>query len=632
MFDLLSDLGRRAADALRQLRYCKNCDQVEPQHEGGKCLFEATMFKWDDTFPNEIPGELPVVVAGRPEFGDYQISACLQLGKSLKRQPRQLAETVAAALTGHPALTKVEVAGAGFVNLHLADSYLAEQVSARMDDARLGLRPVGRGTRVVIDYSAPNVAKPMHIGHIRSTIVGDAIARTLRALDHDVIADNHLGDWGTQFGKLIVAYRRWLDPAAYDQDAVAELLRLYTRFVAEEKAERAALGGQVPGAQGAQNAPATEAGEDEDEAETEGQAPPILEEARRELVKLQAGDPENRALWRKFIADSRHAFESIYDRLGVKFDYWLGESSYNELLPTVIRELERRGIVQDSRGAKVVFFSEAEKMPPFIVQKSDGGFNYATTDIATVALRVGLFGAARIIVVTDERQQLHFRQLFAVARRLGVEVPLEHAWFGLMRLPEGTIQTRAGNVIHLSDLLDEAERRAYVVAGEHNPELDEKERREVARVVGLGAVKYNDLSKDRQTLVTFTFDKALSLQGNTAPYLQYAYARVRSIIRKGGEEPRRAEVVLGTPVERALAKRILGYPEVVEQVGRTARPHFLCDYLYELATAFSGFYADHPVLKAEPAVRASRLVLTELVARILQHGLNLLGIEVLERM
>ena len=624
MFDLLSDLGRRASDALRQAL-------------------------GTDASPDAIPGELPVVVAGRPEFGDYQISACLQLGKSLKRQPRQLAEAVAAALTGHPALVKVEVAGPGFVNLHLADSYLAERVAERMDDARLGLRPVGRGTRVVIDYSAPNVAKPMHIGHIRSTIVGDAIARTLRALDYDVIADNHLGDWGTQFGKLIVAYRRWLDPAAYAQDAVAELLRLYTRFVAEEKAERGALGGATPGAQGGQSgqggqggqgvqaasgAEGAEASEDEggDEAETEGQVPPILMEARRELVKLQAGDPENRALWRKFIDDSRHAFETIYDRLGVKFDYWLGESAYNELLPTVIRELERRGIVQDSRGAKVVFFSEAEKLPPFIVQKSDGGFNYATTDIATMSIRVGLFGAARIIIVTDERQQLHFRQLFSVARRLGVEVPLEHAWFGLMRLPEGTIQTRAGNVIHLSDLLDEAERRAYVVAGEHNPELDEAERREVARVVGLGAVKYNDLSKDRQTLVTFTWDKALSLQGNTAPYLQYAYARVRSIIRKGDETPQRAEVVLGTPVERALAKRILGYPEVVEQVGRTARPHFLCDYLYELATAFSGFYADHPVLKAEPGVRASRLVLTELVARILQHGLGLLGIEVLERM
>ena len=316
----------------------------------------------------------------------------------------------------------------------------------------------------------------------------------------------------------------------------------------------------------------------------------------------------------------------------MRFDYYLGESSYNEMLPTVVAELRRRGVAVESRGATVVLFDEAEKLPPFIVQKSDGGYNYATTDVATIALRVGLFGASRVIVCTDERQQLHFRQLFAVARRMGVTVPLEHVWFGLMRLPEGTISTRDGNLIHLEELLDEAERRAAAVATAKNPELGEAELREVGRVVGLGALKYNDLSKDRQSLVTFTWDKALALDGNTAPYLQYAYARVRSILRKGGEAARRADVILGDTVERDLAKRILGYPEVVEQVARAARPHVLCDYLYELATAFSTFYAAHPVLKAEPAVRASRLVLTELVARVLAAGLALLGIEVLERM
>ncbi len=611
MLDLTSDLGQRAARALASLLGS----------------------------PEGLPAEMAVVRAGKPEFGDLQINGCLPLAKQAKRPPRELATAVAQALEGHPALAKVEVAGPGFVNLHLRDEWVAAATARQLADGRLGLRDVGRGQRVVIDYSSPNVAKPMHIGHIRSTIVGSALHRVLAAVGYDVIADNHIGDWGTQFGKLIVAYRRWLDPAAYAADPVGELLRLYVKFVAEEKRER----GEMVDA----HAHAHEE-EAEGEEEAQGPAPPILEEARRELVKLQAGDSENRALWRKFIADSRHAFQEIYDRLGVRFDYWLGESTYNDLLPTVVAELGRRGIARDSRGAQVAFFDEQgevlprerepveeAKLPPFIVQKSDGGFNYATTDIATMSLRVGLLGASRILIVTDERQQLHFRQLFAVARRMGVTIALEHVWFGLMRMADGTIKTREGNVIHLRELLDEAERRATIAAGEHGPELSEAERREVGRVVGIGAVKYNDLSKDRQTLVTFTWDKALALQGNTAPYLQYAYARIRSILRKaaeGGEIVGAQTISLGTPVERELAKRLLGYPETVEQVARTCRPHVLCDYLFELAGAFSGFYADHPVLKAEPAVRASRLALTELVARVLRDGLRLLGIEVLDRM
>ncbi len=593
MLELLSDLGRRAAAAV--------AGHVSSSEN--------------------VPAELPVVRAGKPEFGDLQVSACLQLGKQLKRPPRELAEAVARALGGHEALAKVEVAGPGFVNLHLADAWIARRTAARLGDPRLGLRAVGDGQRVVIDFSAPNVAKPMHIGHIRSTIIGDALRRVLAALGYDVIADNHIGDWGTQFGKLIVAYRRWLDADNYAKDPVAELLRLYVKFVAEEKRERGTGTGTGTGA--------------DDEEEAAGPAPPILVEARNELVKLQQGDAENRALWRKFIDDSRHAFEETYQRLGVRFDYWLGESSYNDLLPTVVEELRRRRIAVESRGAWVVLFDEEkEKLPPFIVQKSDGGFNYATTDVATMAVRVGLFGADRIMIVTDERQQLHFRQLFAVARRMGVKIPLEHVWFGLMRMAEGTIKTREGNVIHLAELLDEAERRATAAAGEHSPELTEAERREVGRVVGLGAVKYNDLSKDRQTLVTFSWDKALALDGNTAPYLQYAYARIRSILRKGGEEAREGvEIALGLPVERDLAKRILGYPEAVEAVGRTARPHLLCDYLYELAGAFSAFYQAAPVLKAEtPSLRASRIALTELTARVLRDGLGLLGIAVLDRM
>lgn len=616
LLDLQAELGRLAASALAQ---------AVGSTEGA-------------------PAELPVVRAGKPEFGDLQISACLQLGKPLRKPPRELATIVATALGAHPAIARVEVAGPGFVNLHLRDEWIAERTAALLDDERLGLRDMGRGECVVIDYSSPNVAKPMHIGHIRSTIIGAALDRTLRALGYRVVADNHLGDWGTQFGKLIVAWRRWLDDEAYRADPVRELERLYQKFGEEERRELAQMS-VAPS-----EVEADDSDENADEVAGDKPVAPILLEARRELVKLQAGDAENRALWQRFVDDSRHVFEDIYRRLGVRFDYWLGESAYNEMLPAVIDELSRRGLAKESRGALVVEFPEEEKLPVFIVRKADGGYNYATTDVATMAVRTGVpalphlpagpFGAARVIVVTDERQQLHFQQLFAVGRRLGVTARLEHVWFGLMRFWNERAQqweagsTRKGNVIHLKDLLDEAERRAAEAAGAHNPELSDEERCEVGRVVGIGAVKYNDLSKDRQTLVSFTWDKALALTGNTAPYLQYAYARIRSIVRKAGsfEEANPGAILLGTPVERSLALRLLGFPEAVEQVARTLRPHLLADYLYDLATAFSGFYADHPVLKAEPSVRASRLALTELVSRVLRQGLALLGIEVLERM
>jgi arginyl-tRNA synthetase len=331
----------------------------------------------------------------------------------------------------------------------------------------------------------------------------------------------------------------------------------------------------------------------------------------------------------------------------VRFDHWLGESAYQPMLAGVVEDLVQRGLAVESRGAQVIFLDE-EKLPPFLVKKGDGGYNYATTDIATMAVRTGVppwphmpagpFDAQRVIIVTDERQQLHFKQLFAVARRLGVPAQLDHVWFGLMRLPEGTIKTRSAgsSMIYLDALLDEAERRAYAVASEkaaaEERPLDEAALREVARVVGLGAVKYNDLSRDRQTLVTFTWDKALALTGNTAPYLQYAYARIRSIVRKTEAPVVAAPISLGLPVERDLCKRLLAYPEAVDSVGRTLRPHLLAEYLYDLATGFSTFYAEAPVLKAEPELRASRLLLTELVSRVLAQGLGLLGIEVLERM
>jgi len=599
MLELASTLGARAADAVRA-RFGEHA---------------------------AIPKELPVVRATKPEFGELQLAGALQLGKQLGQKPREIAQVIADALAQAPEVVKTEIAGPGFVNVHLGDPWLARRAQQIVMDARFGLRNVGQGQRVVIDYSSPNVAKPMHIGHIRSTIIGEALKRCLRALGYEVIADNHLGDWGTQFGKLIVAYRAWLDVGAFEKDPVAELLRLYVRFVDEEKQQRLGLGA------------APNAEEDSDEGTDPAHAPPILKEARAELVKLQAGDAANVALWKRFIEVSQREFDRVYARLGVSFDVTLGESFYNDRLGGTVKLLHERGIAEESRGAMIVSFDkerDGEAMPPLLVRKADGGFLYGTTDIAGTLYRVERWNPARILVVTDERQQLHFRQFFAAARRLGIECSLEHIWFGLMRLPEGTISTRDGKLIGLEILLDEAVKRARVLAAEHNPELADEELDEIARVVGLGAVKYNDLSRDRQTLVTFTWDKALAMTGNTAPYLQYAYARMCSILRKaeaehGARPGSLDEVPLGT-AERRLLVELHFYDQAVEEVGRATRPHVLSDYLFQLASVFSTFYADTPVLKAEPRERAARLALCDLTARTLRHGLDLLGIQTLERM
>ncbi len=591
MQSLRDDLGRHAATALRA---------HFPEHA--------------------LPESIAV---DKSQKADLQTSAALQLARALKKPPREIADAIAASLGAHPAVARVEVAGAGFVNVTLRDAWLAGRA-----ETCLALRDVGGGRNVVIDYSSPNVAKPMHIGHIRSTIIGDAIKRALKAVGYATVADNHLGDWGTQFGKLIVAWKRWVDPAAFEANPIAELLRIYVRYSDEEKRQRGA-------------APARP-DEEEDDAGAEKDAPEILKEARAELVKLQAGDPENVALWQRFIAVSLKEFERVYRRLGVSFDVTLGESFYNDRLAATVERLVAEGIAEPDHGAMVVHFEKArdgEAMTPLLVRKADGGFLYGTSDIAAVLYRLERWNPARIIYVTDERQQLHFRQFFAASRRLGVTVPLEHVWFGLMRLPEGTFSTRDGNVIGLEALLDEAERRALDVARECNEKRPEDDRlddaavREVARMVGLGAVKYNDLSRDRTTLVTFTWDKALALTGNTAPYLQYAHARLRSILRKAEAQGLEAGAVGALePAERALVVKLLGYNDVVEEVARLLRPHLLCEYLFELATTFSTFYNDHPVLQSEGAVRASRLRLVQLTATAIREGLALLGIEAPERM
>ncbi len=528
-------------------------------------------------------------------FGDFQCNDAMQAAKTLRRPPRAVAEAVLAALPLPPMLTRAEIAGPGFINLTVAPEWLAEQVAVLSAAPRFGIPDAGQGRTVVIDYSSPNVAKPMHIGHIRSTVIGNALDRLHRALGYRVIADNHLGDWGTQFGLLIQGYRTFLTEAEREALTIEALERVYVQSYNRSKED-----------------------------------PAWLESCKSELVKLQQGDAENRAIWERFIAISRREFDRVYERLDVAFDLTRGESYYNDMLPETIQVLQDKGLAVESEGALVVNL-EDEGMPVCIVRKSDGGFNYAATDIATVRSRVAEFDPDRIIYVTDERQQLHFRQFFAVCAKLGYTTHLEHVWFGLMRLPEGTFSTRQGNVIKLESLLDEAERRALEIIKASNSEMPEDEQRELAAAIGIGAIKYTDLSHDPQTMIVFTWEKALALEGNSGPYLQYAYARVCSLLDKYAEQvpdrdPLTNALLLDEPVEKALALQLMRFPATVLRAAEVCKPSVLADYLFSLSQTYSSFYQRSPVLKADAAVRDSRIRLCAMVAQVLAEGLGLLGI------
>jgi arginyl-tRNA synthetase len=551
-----------------------------------------------------------------PKFGDYQCNSLMMLAKERKMNPRQLATDVLAKLDVSDVCEKVEIAGAGFLNFRLMNAAVGNALGAAARGEHLFFSKTAQPRTIVIDFSSPNVAKPMHVGHIRSTILGDSLARVLRLLGHRVITDNHIGDWGTQFGMLLVGWKKHLDREALRRDAIGEMERLY-KFVSAACKENES----------------------------------VLEEARQELVKLQRGDEENLRIWREMIALSQVQFDTIYGRLGVKFDHTLGESFYNPKLQAVVDELKAKGLARESERATAIFFDDPADAPqlkdkPALVQKSDGGFNYTTTDLATLQHRLATWQPQEIIYVTDGRQQLHFQQLFAAFRKwqsaIGnpqSEIPkLAHVWFGSILGEDGKpFKTRSGETVKLAELLDEAEERALKVVTEKNPELAEETRTEIARVVGLGAVKYADLLPNRQSDYVFSWEKMLSLQGNTAPYLQYAYARIRSIFRKAGErtsniEHRTSNIELKASEELALAKHLLNFGITLEAVAEDYRPNFLCNYLYDLAGHFARFYEACPVLKAEGNERETRLVLCDVTARVLRQGLDVLGIEVLEQM
>jgi arginyl-tRNA synthetase len=566
--------------------------------------------------------------------GDFQTNAALVYGKQTKANPGDLARQLAEGIDLEGVAEKPEIAGPGFLNFRLKPEYLARQVAERSSDERLGISTISAPETVVIDYSSPNIAKEMHVGHLRSTILGDALARIYCFLGHKVIADNHLGDWGTGFGMILLGYKREGDSEKLMLDPFGHLETIYQKIQQEAKTDES-----------------------------------VREAARRELVLLQQGDAGNRKLWEQFRKYSLDALEVIYQRLGVQFDYTLGESFYNNMLPDVVADLVKRLIVRESEGALAIF-SDGKLAPkddpflvsenggfrdnPLLVRKSDGGYNYATTDLATIRYRHEHFHAQRVIYVVDGRQQMHFKQLFEAARRWGYDdMKLEHVWFGTILGPDKKpMKTKEGDNVKLKALLAEAEERAGKIitdkidalqarleekAGEGDAEkrleMAEHTRAALARVVGLGALKYADLAQNRNLDYVFSWEKLLAFDGNTAPYVQNAYVRIRAIFRKAGlDQVPNAAVNLVEPAELALGRKLLDFADSVFLAAEEYRPHYLCLYLFELATLFHKFYESCPVLSARDDMRDSRLVLCDLTARTLRQGLNLLGIDIVEQM
>ncbi|WP_066378733.1 arginine--tRNA ligase [Anabaena sp. CA = ATCC 33047] len=588
---------------------------MNPTQEQLKLKLEQALVA---AFGDEYAGVDPILVtASNPKFGDYQANVALSLSKKLGQQPRAIASAIVEKLDVSAICEPPEIAGPGFINLKLTTAYLEAQLNAIYTDTRLGVPTAKHPQREIVDFSSPNIAKEMHVGHLRSTIIGDCIARILEFRGHDVLRLNHVGDWGTQFGMLI-AYLREVYPEALTTanaldigDLVSFYRKAKQRFDADET---------------------------------------FQETARQEVVRLQAGAEDTLHAWKLLCEQSRQEFQVIYDFLNIQLTE-RGESFYNPLLPTVVEELDQTGLLVENQGAKCVFldgFTNREGEPlPLIVQKSDGGYNYATTDLASVRYRIQKDEAKRIIYVTDAGQANHFAQFFQVARKAGWipdDVELVHVPFGLVLGEDGKkFKTRSGDTVRLRDLLDEAVSRAHA---DLETRLKEEEREEtaefinkVAEVVGISAVKYADLSQNRTSNYVFSYDKMLDLKGNTAPYMLYAYARIQGISRKGGinfeELGNNAKVILQHETEFALAKFLLQLGEVISTVEEDLLPNRLCEYLYELSKKFNVFYDRNqgvPVLNAEEPLRTSRLVLCDLTARTLKLGLSLLGIQVLERM
>src|SRR5437899_2237791 len=548
-----------------------------------------------------LPNAGELTPATDRRFGDYQTNAALVLGKQRSENPQTLAERVIAQFDIGDLCEPPTVAGVGFINFTLRADAIAKKAGEVLRDERLGVARTKSTRTIVIDFGSPNVAKPMHVGHIRSTVLGDALARIAQFLGHEVIRDNHIGDWGTQFGMVIYGWKNLLDRQSRQRDPLAEIVRIY-----KETNEKATSD------------------------------PQVREACRQELVKLQAGDKENIDIWNECVAFSMQDFDHVYRLLEIRFDIQCGESFYNDRLPAVVDRLLKSGIGEISEGAVCVFFRDIPQLVdrPCIIRKRDGGFNYATTDVATVDYRINDLKADTVWIVTGAPQILHFQQIFEIARREGYKADFRHITHGsILGEDRKLMKTRSGENVPLRELLDEACKRARAIVDEKNPDLSDAEKIDIAHKVGIGAVKYSDLSQYRMTDYVFSWDRMLSLQGNTAPYLQNAYVRIRSIFRKAGESaPRIEELVLADSAEINLAKRLCQFAETVPQVLNDFRPNILANYLFEAANSFHTFYEACPVLKSEEPTRSSRLALCDLTARVLKHGLGLLGIQVPEKM
>ena len=557
-----------------------------------------------------VDAPTPLTRSTKVGFGDYQFNGAMALAKSLRQKPRDIAEKLVEAVKVDDIAQQLEVAGPGFINIHLNNKWLGTQVEKTLSDTRLNIDLQQKQT-VVVDYSSPNLAKEMHVGHLRSTIIGDSVAKVLAFLGHNILRQNHMGDWGTQFGMLLAHLNDKLAHNEVAETALSDLEDFYreakVRFDNEDG---------------------------------------FADRARDYVVKLQGGDKDCLALWQQFIDVSITHSQDVYDTLGVSLtrEHVMGESAYNPDLGNVINELKTKELLVEDQGAQVVFLDELAdkegKPAAYILQKSGGGYLYSTTDQAAIRYRREKLGATRTLIFTDARQALHFRQTELVARKAGFiadDEIYQHCPFGMMLGKDGKpFKTRSGGTVKLVELLDEAVERAEKLIAERTADLSREERQVIAKKVGIGAVKYADLSKSRTTDYIFDWDTMLSFEGNTAPYLQYAYTRVKSIFRKADIDidTIKAEVVVSEVQEKALAVKLLQYQEPITQVASEATPHVLCTYIYELASLFMTFYEACPILKEgiEPQIKESRLVLAALTANTLKSGLDLLGIETMEKM
>ena len=544
--------------------------------------------------------EVDIQPATNDKFGDFQTNFAMTNSKIIGNNPRAIATKLLEGFFENEIIEKLEIAGPGFINIYLKEEYLGKRINS-MTTEKYDFSFLDTHGDVIIDYSSPNIAKRMHIGHLRSTIIGDSIKRIYNHLGYNTVADNHIGDWGTQFGKLIIGYRNWLDQDAYKAAPIDELERVYVKFAVESEHNEE-----------------------------------LNDQARLELKKLHEGDEENYKLWKEFIEVSLNEYNKVYKRLDIEFDTYFGESHYHDIMPGVIEELKEKKIAVESEGAQVVFFPEETKLNPCLVQKGDGAYLYATSDIATVKFRKENYDVNKLIYVTDERQQDHFKQFFAITEMMDWDIEKKHIWFGIMRFADGIFSSRKGNVIKLEELLDEAKRRALEVVEEKNPTLSTEEKEIIAEVVGTGAVKYADLSQNRQSAIIFEWDKILSFEGNTGPYLQYTYARIQSILRKGAEASKNldenAEVKFIEKAEKALTLHMNQFPAAVLKASTTYKPNLITDYLFELAKKFNTFYNACPILNQEDEILYSRLLIADRTAKTLKEGLGLLGMKTVDRM